>query len=670
MTKRATCEVRRRRPLEELLGVALVLYCLGPSRLEAETASQQPVLDEMSIEELMNLEVTSAARKRQSLGNTSAAVYVLTAEDIRRSGATTIPEALRLVPGLQVAQINSSKWAVSARGFNDVFANKMLVLVDGRSLYTPLFAGVFWDAQDILLENVERIEIVRGPGAALWGANAVNGVVNVITRSSSETTGGYVEALLGASERGLGGLRLGGRIDHATTYRVDLKATDRRSVDLAASGSAGTDDFRSLVSGIRLDWIGKENEVFAHGGLRQGKERESFANPAAPETPIWGSEEFSGGHAQMRWTRTVSEDRDLALQFYWDRTSRTAEARFQETRDTFDVDFQQRLPLGRRHDLTWGLSFRRGSDEIQETAAIAATPPNRAVQLGGGFLQDEITLVPSSLTLTVGTKIDWNSYTGVELQPTFRALRRLSPSHSLWAAASRAVRTPSRAEREVSALFSLEAGPGDAAELGRIDPSKNLTSEELVAYELGYRWTPPSKITLDVAAFHNRYSDLVLVQAVEEVLPGPIRPYTFANGARASSGGVEVASTISATSFWTLSGWYSWLAADYNQPADSLVFNAQGGSPRHQAQIRSALDLPGEIRIDGRAHWVSALETYRVDDYLRLDLRLAWRASGRLELSVAAANLLESRHQEFGRNSFWNAGQVRRSVSGKLSWWF
>ncbi len=673
------CMARCRHVLVSLL---LFLPMTGGVHVEAAGETNQPgTLAELSLEELMNVEVTSAARKSQSLANTSAAVYVLSSVEIRRSGATTIPAALRLVPGLSVAQIDSGKWAVSSRGFNDMFANKMLVLIDGRSTYSPLFAGTFWDAQDIMLEDVARIEVVRGPGATMWGVNAVNGVVNIITRSALESQGGYAEAIAGTSERGLGGFRYGGRAGSGGIYyRVQAKYMDRQSVDFSPGGP--TDGgWSSVVGGIRVDWSDAEgDDIVLEGGWRNGEERESVfsIDPGQAGTSVaTGRQVYSGGHALVRWRRTRRQDRELMVQAYYDRGERTAETLFQETRETFAIELQQRLQIGRSHDLMWGLTHRQSRDEIATTPLLTPQPGERTLRWSGGFMQDEITLIPSTLTLTLGTKLDWNSYTGVEVQPTIRMLARLAPNQTLWGAVSRAVRTPSRAEHDINVIIGAENGPGGSLLVSVLQPAGSLVSEWLTAYELGYRWSPRPNLSINLAAFENHYTDLTVVRPVEPAStsndsfsPIVVVPQTFTNDAGGSTRGFEVTSALRVTPRWSLSLWYAWLRMNITWPNGAMGVGPNEASPSHQFHVRSSLDLPRGLRFDTTAQFVDKLEFYAVDHYLRLDAGLAWRVTPHLELSFRGDNLLQDRHREIGPNVFWNAGDVRRSCYGRLSWWF
>ena len=680
--------MKRRKTLPSVpatLGVLVLLSVFArPTRCRADEvplqSSPQRDLTDLSLAELMGVEVTSVSRKAQSISTTAAAVYVVTSEEIRRSGATHVADALRLVPGLHVARFDSGKWAVSSRGFNDVFSNKMLVLVDGRSVYTPAFGGVFWDAQDLVLADVDRIEVIRGPGATMWGANAVNGVVNIVTMSASRTQGGYVEAILGTADRGLGGARYGGRLGANAHYRAQMKYSDRDPVDFVSPLSSYGTGSRLFLAGFRVDWLGNGgDELVFKGDLQRGEEAESILDMTLdpPHShPGVSRQLFSGGYVQARWTRYISEGHELALQTYYDESDRSMPGRFQESRRTFDVDFQHRFPLGNRHDFMWGLSHRVSADEIGESTLIAADPSRRNLGLSGAFVQDEIALIPTVFSLTLGTKLERNSFTGVEVQPNVRALYHAG-SQSLWAAVSRGVRTPSRGERDLDIALRADSMPGGLGRVVEIDASHDLQSENLVAYELGYRWSPHQDFAIDLTAFHNRYSDLAALRTGEPVLmtngtsPYIVVPQRITNGARASANGFELSGSFRAAPGWSLSGWYAWLQMEVDNEIDSVVAAAREGmSPSHQLQIRSNLEWSGGWELDGIVHYSSALESLAVSEHVRLDLRLALQVTPRVELSAQLSDLLSASHFEFGPTAFWNAGEVRRSCYGKIAWRF
>ena len=405
-------------------------------------------LKSMSLEDLMNIRVTSVSKKPQRLLDAASAIYVITQEDIRRSGATNIPDALRRVPGIQVAHISANTWAITSRGLNGQFANKLLVLIDGRTVYTPLFSGVFWDVQDTLLEDIDRIEVIRGPGASLWGDNAVNGVINIITKKASDTQGGLLSTGYGDEQQGFASLRYGGKIGNSAHFRVYSKFFNRDNAVLA-SGEKANDRWDTLRGGFRIDWdVDNQDSLIVQGDIYDGETESNASTPilTSPFKESFNDEsEFAGWNVLTRWKRVFSDSSNMELQLYFDRTERES-AMFREDRDTFDFDFQHRFKFGERHDIVWGLGYRLNHDDIRNTFSLSFNPDDRYMSLYSGFVQDEITLIEDKLLLTVGSKISYNKFTDSEIQPNARLLWKLHERHSAWISLSRAVRTPSRAE--------------------------------------------------------------------------------------------------------------------------------------------------------------------------------------------------------------------------------
>lgn len=637
-----------------------------------------------SLEELMNYPVTSVSRHAERLVDAPAAIFVITPEDLRRSGVTSIPEALRLVPGLQVARIDSHDWAISARGFNDGFANKLLVLMDGRSLYTPLFSGVFWDVQDTMLEDIERIEVVRGPGATLWGANAVNGVINIITKSARETAVAGEKFLIttggGTEEQGFAGVRYSDFIGERTAFRIYSKYFNRDDTVLP-SGGEGHDRWRMGRAGFRLDWGDRAgpaqsdlNVLTLQGDIYEGRMNQVF-NVPTPRPPylarIKDQEKVSGGNILGRWSHEFSDASGVQLQLYYDRTSRKT-AIFGEDRDTFDVDVQHRFQLGQRHDLVWGAGYRVSADEVDNTFSIALDPDNRTTQLFSAFVQDQILLQPDRWSLTLGTKLEHNDFTGFELQPSARLLWTPTERQSVWASVSRAVRTPSRAEDDVH-LSVLTPMPGV---ISSVRGARAFESEELLAYELGYRLQPHTRLSFDVALFYNTYDELRSLEP-QPFVPGPppvYVPMVSANKFRGETCGVEITPQWQVTDGWRLQAGYSYLRMRLRPEGGSLdqtTAEEEGRNPRHQFNLRSSLDLPHNVQLDAWLRYVDDLPALDVPDYFTLDLRLGWRPRKHLELAIVGQNLLAARHAEF-RSSLINttAAEIERSVYGKITWRF
>ena len=470
----------------------------------------------MTIEELMNIQVYSVSRKLQRVQDSAAAVFVITGEDIRRSGATSIPEALRMAPGIDVARIDGNKWAITSRGFNSQFANKLLVLIDGRSVYTPLFSGVFWDVQDTLLEDVDRIEVIRGPGAALWGANAVNGVINILTKTAKQSQGGLLTAGAGNVENGFGGARVGGKRGDTLFYKAYAKYFNRDG-GLDARGNEGSDQWNLLHGGFRLEWEPSERGQFnVQGDIYGGKvgQRLTAADLSSPSLTRTFDErsDVSGGNVLGRWTRKLTDGSEFRLQAYYDRTGRQiGEARLSQ--DIFDVDFQHRFRVGERQEILWGLGARMSRDRFEGGTMFVLDPVHGREHMFSGFVQDEIDLLPRLLRLTLGTKIEYNRHSDFEFQPNARLIWTPDPRHSLWGAVSRAVRTSSRADRDISIdIVVLPAGaPGNpfpAPLLVTVKGNPEFDSEKLIAYETGYRFRPTDRLSLDGTLFFNEYDKL------------------------------------------------------------------------------------------------------------------------------------------------------------------
>lgn len=614
-------------------------------------AQEEPVppedLKRLSIEELMEIDVTSVSRRSERLSGAAAAVTVITQEEIRRSGVTSLPEALRLANGLHVARFDSRTWAISARGFNIGTANKMLVLIDGRSVYTPLFSGVFWDVQDVILDDVERIEIIRGPGATLWGANAVNGVVNVITKSARATQGGLAYLGTGTEDRGLAGVRYGGKLGEKTAYRSYAKYRYLDALALARGGSA-EDPLRTAQGGFRVDSDRSERDFWTfQGDLYKGVTGELVRSDT----------DVDGGNLLGRFTRRFSEDSNLELQVYWDRTHRRVPTQFEEDRNTWDVDFQHRLPLSERHDLVWGLGYRVSADEVRSTPVLAWVPGRRTQELFSAFAQDEVSL-RDNLRLTVGSKFEVTESTGLEVQPSVRLAFTPDDRRTFWGAVSRAVRTPTRIDEDSRFLVNGTV---------LIQGSRDFESEELLAYELGYRYQPVSGLSLDVATFYNVYDSL---RSQERPANGAPFPITLANELNAKTWGAELRANYQITPRWQLFTGYAFFDKSLSLDPGSRDPNrgvGEGNDPRNRFSLRSLVDLPRGFELDAWVRYVDELPSPSIPSYTEMDLRLGWRRSDRLELSVVGQNLLHDDHAEFFTAV---PKQVQRSVYGKATWRF
>lgn len=639
----------------------------------AKAAAHSGDFTDMSLEELMDVEVTVVSRQPQKASEAAAAVFVLTNEDIRRAGVTNIPDALRLVPGVEVARINANTWAISIRGFNSRFANKLLVMIDGRSIYTPLFSGVFWDRHDVMLADIDRIEVIRGPGAALWGANAVNGVINIITRDSRDTQGNFAEGTVGTVERGMAQLRHGGELGESTTYRAYAQGRLRDS-GKTEDGRDGADEWTSGLIGFRSDTALGRDDLQLQGQFQRSNMGE-LADIAILTPPFSELREIdtnsSGGHLLGRWSRDLGVDSQLSLQGYFDHR-RFRDSRIAERRSTFDLELQHSFRPAPRHEIVWGLGYRHTRDEIDNSFSVTFEPESRNIDLWSGFVQDTIAIVDNELDLVLGTKLEYNDYTGFEIQPNARALWRPLERHTFWASVSRAVRTPSRAENDVtlnSAVLppSSPQNPQPLPALVSFRGSKDAESERLVAYELGYRTRPQDWISLDLTAFYNHYDNLRALEQQDTFFEADptshlVVPLVLDNAMEADTYGFEVVSNIQLRPEWRLQATYALLQIDARVPDNidpDQARQVEGASPQQQASLRSIWDVTRDVRFDATVRFVDALPAFDVDAYTQLDARLAWKPTDSLELAVVGRNLLRSDQREFGSENLFLARTTR-----------
>jgi iron complex outermembrane receptor protein len=628
--------------------------------------------------------VTATSRRPQSVAESAAAVFVITQEDIRRSGVTSIPEALRMVPGVQVARIDANKWAISTRGFNGRFANKLLVMIDGRSVYTPLFSGVLWDAQDTVLADIDRIEVVRGPGASLWGANAVNGVINIVTKRARDTQGGLLVAGGGTEEQGFSTLRYGGEFNDQTHYRAYLKYFNRDSQEFIDDGDAA-DDWQVGRAGFRMDWEPDGPDALTvQGDIYRGVVGTTgrvFSLTAPFSQTVNTDDDIFGANLLGRWTHDFEDGSDMALQVYYDLVSGD-ELGIQLDEQTFDVDFQHRFQAGERNDIIWGLGYRLIAANFEDSFTVSLDDDHRTDHLLSAFVQDEITLSEDELRLTLGSKFEYNTYTGFEIQPTARLLWTPDTQQSVWLAASRATRTPSQAEDSI-ALNSV-LGPGDPnnpfpvplqlSVLG--NPDQN--SEEVIAFELGYRVNPIDDLSLDFAAFYNIYDDLASVEVrppLQVIVPCPTPPLCilgnsqFDNLGSGESYGFEVAADWRAESWWRLQGAYTYLHLDLDHDGTlGTTVHAEDRDPNHQVSLRSSFDLGEDWELDFWGRYVSELPERGVDAYFTFDMRLGWRPYDGVELAIVGQNLASHDQLEFTPELVdTTPTEVQRSVYGKVT---
>lgn len=638
----------------------------------------------LSPEELFNATVTSATKTEDKWWNTPAAIYVLTGEDIMRSGATSLPEVLRLVPGVNVAQVGANSWAVGVRGFNATLSNKLLVLMDGRDLYNPLFSGVYWNAQDTVLEDIERIEVIRGPGAALWGANAVNGVINIITKKAQDTQGNMVSAIHGNQENGIVTARHGGKIGDKGHYRVFGKYLNRDD-QRAVNGGGADDEWDAYRSGFRADIAGNDpRDSFTFKGDIYLDSTDRYTSSYSLQSPyVWTETETilsRGWNLQGTWQRAMEDGGKFTMQSYVDYSLRDQRL-LEDERTSFDVDAQYELPTISRHNLIVGGRYRYTTDDLSGSSGVSFAPASRSDNLFSGFIQDKITLLEDAWYLTLGSKFEHNDYTGFELQPNARLQWHINPSQTLWASVARAVRTPNRLEHGLN-LTSFVSPPGALFPLPteiEFAASPDFDSEELTAFELGYRhqWNP--RVTLDVAAFYNDYKDLsVALIEPPQLISNGVDPdhyllsYMVHNGMTGETYGFESALEWRPKDYLRLSASYSLLEMQLHAP-QSGGFNletAEGQSPHHQVNLRSQWDITKNTSFDTMLYYVDSLSAYQTDDYWRLDLRWGWRIMKGLEFNLVGQNLLDDAHREFSSPTSVSATEIRRSIYGRFVWRF
>ncbi len=680
-----------------------------------------------SLEELKNVEIISVSKKPEKISEAPAAVFVISQEDIRRSGATSIADALRLAPGVQVARMNTHGWAISVRGFNDFYSNKLLVLIDGRSVYTPIFSGVFWDVQDTLMEDIDRIEVIRGPGSALWGANAVNGVINIITKHAKDTQGGMVSSGNGTREKGFGSARYGGGLGESAHYRIYAKYFGRDSLDSPAKTSMGkaeddhltvleedmrTDSWQAVRGGFRLDWEPGPDTFTFQGEAYTSRDYSEMESPFGGTEDSDDDDDFretsriDGVHVLGRWHHSFSDTSDSILQIYYDHTERDSlEAKY--AINTLDVDFQHRFNWIPRHEMTWGMGYRFIQNKIDDFYFITFSPDEWDQHLFSAFFQDEIIIIEDQLSVTLGTKIEHNDFTGFEYQPSIRFLWMPRARHSFWGAVSRAVRVPSRAERngvqiEKLSLFETETnGSRTRRDTGAMNKwpklginlctetgSDAFDSEKVTACELGYRLQPADTLWLDLALFYNFYKDLKVSEFKEEYLsPSDFQDDTILNGIifedadiihwiheypvnkmEGETYGAEIAADWQAKSWWRIKATYSYLQMHMHLTGDATdteeISEIEGSSPTHQVSLFSGMDITKHLELDMWLRHVSELPSNDVDAYTTLDIRLGWKPMKNLEISLVGQDLLDHRHAEFSQL------EVERSAYFKVTWKF
>jgi iron complex outermembrane receptor protein len=660
----------------------------------------------IDIDQLMNLKITSVSKKSERFFEAPAAVYVLTNDEIRRSGMRSVPELLRMVPGIQVARHSGNRWAITARGFNGLFADKVLVMIDGRSVYSPLFAGVYWDAQDVLMEDIDRIEVIRGPGATIWGANAVNGVINIVTRLAKDGQGLYLSGGGGNVERGFAELRYGGALGEDVHYSAYFKWFERTAF-VSRDGQPANDATDALRGGAKLDWqITDDDLLLIHGDAYGGDSNSSVQQttipppgqvpPSTAVVPSRGS--IQGGNVLTRWEHTFGADHAAHLQFYYDRADR-ADVQLGYRRNTLDLELQHRFPFLRHGEFTWGFEWRRNFDDSDSTDTVTLDPKMRTDDLVSGLLQAEWRAFDDLLRLTAGSKLEWNDYTGFEYQPSGRIAVVPNDRNTVWMSVSRAVRTPSRSDEDVT----ITAVPAPVFGF-QIRGNRDVVSEVVVAYEAGYRVQPVDRLELDLAGFYNDYDYLLNSDptpdpfclyggVVDDTPPPPSCPTNppamlfnpvmlvnqLQNSLTGSTWGIELSGRWSVLEDWmiierfSIDAAYSYLdiTIDTSQSSDANAGLEATSSPQHQVNTRFHLDFPFDLSFDTSIYWVDRLPQVVVAEgvpaYFRLDFRWGWFATEHIEASVVLQNATNASHQEWVTQQGVIGTDIPRSVYGQLT---
>lgn len=660
--------------------VVLVLLATGPGgpggllqAADTDESDQWAKLKTMDFSDLLKVEITSVSKRSERLFESPAAVYSISADDIQRSGARSFADALRLSPGMSVAQQNGSDWAVTARGFNDVIADKLLVLMDGRTLYSPATGGVTWNTVDYLFEDIERVEVVRGPGGTLWGANAVNGVINILSKDARDTQGFYSQGGGGSYERGFGGARYGAKLSENGYGRVYMKYRLRDELP-------GADDPNEMIQGgFRTDWHLPDTHFTLQGDAYSERHyiRLSVPEYTPPYLPLSRNLFVYGGASlRGRMQHEFGENSTLEVQGYYDRTELQ---QFDQTsvQQIWDLDAQHRLRLPPRHTVIYGAGYRYTPDHLATTPYFTYDPVERRSQVINAFVQDEIELVEDQLRLTLGTKAEHNDYTGLGWSPSARLAWLPTKRQTVWLAASRSQQVPTRGYNDLT-IPALAIEPVNVNGLPlftRGQARRGLEAQELISYELGYRVQATDTLTFDLAGYYNFYDNLLTADFGDvffEPTPAPhlVLPIRAANGGKGETHGFEVSAQ------WQAAEWWRWSLAYSYQQFQIDGFNhsfTEGRDPQNQVSLRWSIDVPvgraNEWRLDVWGRYVDRLPAFPLPSYFDLDVRLAWRPNPRVELAVVGQNLVESRRLEFSSAvvAASPVSPVARGVYGELS---
>ncbi len=640
--------------------------CLSVIAIPHITLANDNLFD-MSLEELMDIKVTTASKREESLFEVASSIYVLTKEDIRRSGATTVADALRLVPGMNVARTDTAGRAVSARGFNSSFANKLLVLRDGRTLYTPLFSGVYWDVQDVVLEDIKQIEVIRGPGAALWGANAVNGVINIITESAKDTKRNYVSATYGNQERGTAEGIYAGVTENELYYKATARHASRHnSKDLM--GNDTSDEMEHSMASFRAEKAYGNTNFTAMGDAYRGTKDLNLTVPYLPTSlNVLDKNNQHGGNVVLKWERTLDDGNTDMFQVYYDSHYRQYDL-LEQQNDIIDLEYQRTSKLDNHH-LIYGGGYRFTYDELNGTPYLDFRTQERYSSLYNVFIQDKITLSPESLYLTLGSKFEYNDFTDFEFQPSAQLSWNISDNQFAWASVARAVRTPSRAEQDIRIVAAVLS----SGAIVRQDGSRDFDSEDMIAYEVGYRIKPTEKTAIDTSVFYNDYSNLRTSEIQGLTFSGGL-PFLVVNQDNLGEGrsyGAEVSARYQATEDWSLVANYTYLDIDLKLDAnstDTRLLPDEEISPNHQFNIQSRLDVTDDLQFDVTAYYVD--DVLGSDQYIRGDVRLAWEPTDSWQLELVGQNLFDDLHPESQPQLQQAQTQVPRSYYARASYRF
>lgn len=641
-------ECRSKKTRFDIITLCTAFILSNAAALNHAQAATETAFDikHATLEDLMQIDIYSASRRLERAQGIPAAIFVLTNEDIQRARVTNIPDALRLVPGVEVARIDGNKWGVSIRGFIGGFggtsqartANKLLVLIDGRSIYDPLFSGVFWETQDVMLADVDRIEVVRGPGGALWGANAVNGVINIITKNARDSQGGLVEVGGGSEERAFGAARYGWQTGDKQYARVYARSL-QRDTGFSPSGNPH-DQGRMQQTGFRWDADLNARDSFKLSGDVYATEAGQRDNATTTQNV-----DHQGGNLLARWKRKLSNTENLRAQIYYDRT-RYDSLSLDQDRDTYDFEFQHDLIPFSAHQIVWGLSYRHTYDTIG-TVMNAIQPEHRTDVTSSGFVQDTIALVPNRWQFTFGTKFEHNDYSKNEWQPNVRLAWTPSEKETWWAAVSRAVRVPSRLEADI--VLGSRLGDG-------------VATEQVSAYELGYRRLVTKDFWWDIATFYNQYRNLITIE----------QGFQFKNKMHGNTQGVGLASRWQIIPSWRVDASYTYLSMNFDVDPSSIAVvqptTTEKSNPHYQYSLRSALDIAHNWQFDATLRVVDDLPALHVPSYTALDLGLNWLLQPDLQLALVAQNLLDSHHPEQTVVANGSGTEVQRGYYAKLTW--